>query len=131
MSLDRDWFQLAPSERRRYVQQQKELHPRHVAVICTPSRTVLQRLIGNGEPPVPVKRCLIDQEMTVAQYMMLMRKQIKLTSEQSMYLFVGHPTGQNHTLPSATATFGRLYAEHKTEDDGVLYITYALENTFG
>ena len=56
--------------------------------------------------------------------MYVIRKRIKLSSEQAIFLFV------NGTIPSTSVVLYNLYDTCKDED-GFLYITYSGENTFG
>lgn len=48
-----------------------------------------------------------------------------LPPEAGLYLFI------HDTIPSANANLGDIYDDSKDPDDGLLYISYARENTFG
>ena len=75
-------------------------------------------------PQIDKHKYLVPNTISVSQFSYIIRKRIKLSPEEAMFLFV------NKTLPSASETIERLYHQHKDED-GFLYITYASENTFG
>ncbi|XP_057291212.1 gamma-aminobutyric acid receptor-associated protein-like 2 [Hydractinia symbiolongicarpus] len=70
------------------------------------------------------RKFLVPSDLTVAQFMYIIRKRIQLPPEKAMFLFV------NKILPATSATMGSIYQEHKDED-GFLYIAYSGENTFG
>lgn len=70
------------------------------------------------------RKFLVPADLTVAQFMYIIRKRIQLPPEKAMFLFV------NRVLPATSSTIGTIYEEHKDED-GFLYIAYSGENTFG
>lgn len=70
------------------------------------------------------KKFLVPNDLSVAQFMWMLRKKIHLPSEKAIFLFVGR------MLPQSSASMGEVYAEHKDED-GFLYVAYSGENTFG
>uniref|UniRef100_A0A0X3Q9S1 Gamma-aminobutyric acid receptor-associated protein-like 2 n=1 Tax=Schistocephalus solidus TaxID=70667 RepID=A0A0X3Q9S1_SCHSO len=67
---------------------------------------------------------LVPDDITVAQFMWIIRKRIDLTSEKALFLFVGD------VMPQASVTIGQLYEDHR-DDDGFLYAHYSGENSFG
>jgi len=69
-------------------------------------------------------KILVPKELTVAQFVKVIRKRIKLTSEQSIFLFI------NDTLVVNGKMMADVYEEHKDED-GFLYVSYSAENSFG
>ncbi|XP_064610642.1 gamma-aminobutyric acid receptor-associated protein-like 2 isoform X2 [Liolophura sinensis] len=70
------------------------------------------------------RKFLVPHDISVAQFMWIIRKRIQLPSEKAIFLFVGK------VLPQSSASMGQVYEEHK-DDDGFLYIAYSGENTFG
>ncbi|OWF39625.1 gamma-aminobutyric acid receptor-associated protein-like 2 [Mizuhopecten yessoensis] len=70
------------------------------------------------------RKFLVPNDISVAQFMWIIRKRIQLPSEKAIFLFVGK------VLPQSSASMGQVYEEHKDED-GFLYIAYSGENTFG
>jgi GABA(A) receptor-associated protein len=79
----------------------------------------------NSETPLlPRNKFLVPHELTIGQFMYVIRKHLKLEPEKGLYLFVSNIIPTNSTLVS------NLYDEYKS-DDGFLYITYSIENTFG
>ena len=70
------------------------------------------------------KKYLIDQDMTLGQVMYIIRKRVKIDEKKAIFLFV-----ENVLAPNGTR-MGELYKEH-ARPDGLLYITYRAESTFG
>ena len=67
---------------------------------------------------------LVPFDLTVGQFMFVLRKRMKLPSEQAIFLFV------NGIIPSSNALVQDLYHQHR-DLNGVLYVGYSGENTFG
>mmetsp|Transcript_14027 Transcript_14027/g.51007 ORF Transcript_14027/g.51007 Transcript_14027/m.51007 type:complete len:120 (+) Transcript_14027:307-666(+) len=70
------------------------------------------------------KKYLVPADLTVASFVYVIRRRIKLSPEKAIFIFA------NNVLPPTAALMSSIYAEHKN-DDGFLYITYSGENTFG
>jgi GABA(A) receptor-associated protein len=66
----------------------------------------------------------VPADLTVGQFVYVIRKRIKLTPEKAIFVFV------NGTLPATAALMSQIYKEHK-DADGFLYVTYSGESTFG
>jgi GABA(A) receptor-associated protein len=95
----------------------------------------MEKLLGKYPDRVPVLveskvnetdalKYMVPKDRTIATMMVQLRKHIKMTPKQAIYLFV------NNTLPPNSATIGEIWEQHRNEDN-VLVITYSLENTFG
>ena len=70
------------------------------------------------------KKYLVPNEITMGQFMYVVRKRIAIAPEQAIYLFV------NGNLPTTSEQMNNIYDKYKSED-GFLYVTYSGENTFG
>ncbi|KAJ3153899.1 ubiquitin-like protein atg8 [Geranomyces variabilis] len=70
------------------------------------------------------KKYLVPCDLTIGQFVWIIRKRIKLSPEKAMFIFV------NNVLPPTASMLSQVYQEHK-DDDGFLYIVYSSENTFG
>eukprot|EP01136_Pigoraptor_vietnamica_P020801 Opistho-1_new@70193 len=70
------------------------------------------------------KKYLVPADLTVGQFVYVIRKRIKLSPEKAIFIFV------KNVLPPTSAAMATIYEEQKDED-GFLYITYSGENTFG
>ena len=66
----------------------------------------------------------MPSDLTVGQFVYVIRKRIKLTAEKAIFIFI------NGVFPPPAALMSTLYEERKDED-GFLYIMYSGENTFG
>jgi len=75
-------------------------------------------------PDIPKHKYLVPTDLTVGNFIYMIRKQLKLTPEKALYVFIGH------TLPMSSLTMGEVYNMHKSED-GSLRMFYTSENTFG
>ena len=71
------------------------------------------------------QKYLVPNDLTVGQFIYVIRKRIKLTPEKAIFIFVG-----DNVLPANTSLMSTIYDYYKHED-GFLYITYSGENTFG
>jgi GABA(A) receptor-associated protein len=79
-------------------------------------------------PEIKQNRYMVPKEITVAQFMFTIRKQMKaLKPEQSICLFIY----EKNVLPVATQTMGDVYHQHRDAEDNFLYMTYSVENCFG
>ncbi len=76
-------------------------------------------------PPIDKHKYMTPSDLTIGQLIFVIRKRVSLRPDQSMFVFI-----DNNTLLPPTTTVGDAYSNHKDED-GFLYIKYALENAFG
>jgi GABA(A) receptor-associated protein len=67
---------------------------------------------------------LVPEDLTVGNFLTVIRKRIQLTPEQALFVFV------NNILPCSSHTMGSVFNEYK-DKDGFLYFVYTEENTFG
>lgn len=79
---------------------------------------------ANDIPDLPKHKFLAPSNLSVGQFLWVIRKQIKLPPEKALFVFV------DNTLPTSTTLLSELYANHKSQD-GALRMTYTSENTFG
>ncbi|PWA87007.1 autophagy-related protein 8f [Artemisia annua] len=75
-------------------------------------------------PNIDKKKYLVPADLTVGQFVYVIRKRIKLSAEKAIFIFV------ENVLPPTGAIMSTIYDEKK-DDDGFLYVTYSGENTFG
>ncbi len=78
----------------------------------------------NSLPVVDKKKFLVPNDLTVGQFVYVIRKRIKLEPEKAIFLMI------DNKLPQTSMLISELYAQHKHEDN-FLYIDYSSENTFG
>ena len=101
-------------------------HPNKIPVIVerAPQSSSSRRNPATMLPDIDKNKYLVPGDLTVVQFMHLIRKRIKLANDQALFIYV------NGTLPASSTMFSSLYAEHKDED-GFLYVVYAGESSFG
>lgn len=89
-----------------------------IPVICerTPSNNTLENIDKN--------KFLVPHDLTVAQFITIVRNRLKLTPSHAIFLIIGD------IIPAPMSTISDLYYHHK-DQDGFLYIQYSTENTFG
>ncbi|KAG0337033.1 ubiquitin-like protein atg8 [Podila humilis] len=95
----------------------RQKYPDRIPVIC-------EKVEKSDIQTIDKKKYLVPMDLTVGQFVYVIRKRIHLTSEKAIFIFV------NEALPPTAALMSSVYDEHK-DQDGFLYITYSGENTFG
>ena len=95
-----------------------EKYPNRIPVIVTKDpKSKLEDMDKN--------KFLTPNELTLGQFLFLIRKRIKLDASVSLFIFV------NETILAPTShTMQTLYDSYKDED-GFLYLMYCSENVFG
>ena len=104
-------------ERQQETTRIREKYPDRIPIIIekSPNSTV---------PDISKNKYLVPKEITVGQFIYIIRKRIKLSQEKAIFLFL------NEQIPATSAVLADLYEEHKDEDD-FIYFSYAGEATFG
>mmetsp|Transcript_13084 Transcript_13084/g.39615 ORF Transcript_13084/g.39615 Transcript_13084/m.39615 type:complete len:116 (+) Transcript_13084:146-493(+) len=85
---------------------------------------VVEKAQKSDIPDIDKKKYLVPADLTVGQFVYVIRKRIKVSPEKAIFMFV------KNVLPPTAALMTDIYEDHKDED-GFLYITYSGENTFG
>ncbi|MFT7813975.1 gamma-aminobutyric acid receptor-associated protein-like 2 [Arapaima gigas] len=85
---------------------------------------IVEKVSGSQIVDIDKRKYLVPSDITVAQFMWIIRKRIQLPSEKAIFLFV------DKTVPQSSLTMGQLY-EKERDEDGFLYVAYSGENTFG
>lgn len=75
-------------------------------------------------PLIDQSKYLVPSSMTFGQFVLIIRRRIKLAPNQAIFLYV------NNVLPPATVTLGQLYQEHK-DSTGFISCLYSNESTYG
>lgn len=86
---------------------------------------VVERSDACNLPEIDKQKYLLQKDVTVGQFMFLIRKQIKINENESIFLLIN-----NNTVPSTGSTMEEIYAKH-ADKDGFLYITYSAQQAFG
>ena len=95
----------------------REKYPDRIPVI-------VEKAAGSDIAEIDKKKYLVPSDLTVGQFVYVIRKRIKLSPEKAIFVFV------NNVLPPTAAVMYAVYEEQR-DADGFLYITYSGENTFG
>ncbi|KAI4374784.1 hypothetical protein MLD38_012736 [Melastoma candidum] len=95
----------------------REKYPDRIPVI-------VEKADRSDIPDIDKKKYLVPADLTIGQFVYVVRKRIKLSAEKAIFIFV------KNILPPTAAMMSAMYEEHKDED-GFLYMTYSGENTFG
>lgn len=75
-------------------------------------------------PKIDKTKFLVPGELTIGQFIYVIRKRIQLAPEKAIFIFVAG------TIPPSSSLMSTIY-ESQQDEDGFLYITYSGENTFG
>lgn len=76
-------------------------------------------------PDIDRKKYLVPDDLSIANFMYVIRKRLKLSPDKSIYLFVN-----DLVMPATSQLLSLMYSEN-CDEDGFLYIKYAGESTFG
>jgi GABA(A) receptor-associated protein len=93
-------------------------HPERVPVIVCKYKGDI------GIPEIDKQKYLVPKEMTIGQFIYVIRKRIKLEPDQALFVLV------NNSLQPTIKLMDDIYTSGKDED-GFLYVIYSSENTFG
>jgi len=66
---------------------------------------------------------LVPFDFTIGQFMFVVRRRMKLAPEKAIFLFI------NNKLYNSSQLISNIYDNNN--ENGVLYVTYTSENTFG
>jgi len=81
----------------------REKYPDRIPVIC-------EKEPRSDIPPVDKRKYLIPMDLTVGQFVYVIRKRISVPPEKAIFIFV------NSTLPPTAALMSTVYEQHKDED---------------
>jgi GABA(A) receptor-associated protein len=90
-----------------------------IPIICEKSK-----FASNDAPDIDKKKYLVPRDLTMGQFLYVVRKRLKLPAEKALFLFV------NGSIPSTSQSISEVYEMHK-DKDLFLYTTYSQENVFG
>ena len=95
------------------------IYPDRLPIICERSENA-----SSDCPFIDKKKYLIPRDLTISQFIYVIRNRFCLPPEKALYLFI------SGTIPASSNYIDSIYDCYKDED-GFLYILYAFENTFG
>jgi GABA(A) receptor-associated protein len=91
-------------------------YPDKVPIICENYDKTL--------PNLDRKKYLVPRDITLAEFMYIIRKRMKLDQSQGIFIFV------NEKMLPTSYTINMIY-ETESDQDGFLYITVGGESVFG
>lgn len=94
-----------------------EKYPGKIPIICEKHRNYERKTLEKS-------KYIVCGDITLGQFLMLIRQQINIKKEEAIFLFVN-----NNFLPS-NQKLSEIYSTHK-DIDNFLYMSYSHENTFG
>ncbi len=93
-------------------------YPERIPIIC-------ERASRNADVPLIQKhKFLAPANMTIGQFIYVIRRSLSLSPEKALFLFV------SNTLPTTQTLVRELYGDF-ADEDGFLYIKYSGESVFG
>lgn len=95
----------------------REKYPDRVPVMVS-------RAKGSSLNDIDKKKYLVPLDMTVGQFISLIRQRIKISPDKAIFIFI------NNILPPTSALMINIYNEMK-HGDGFLYVCYNGESVFG
>ena len=110
--------------RRRLTPEQRRSEKERITHHCTDRVPVIVEVGSRETPQSDREKFLVPCDLTAAQFIFVLRKRIRLTPRDALFLLV------DNAVPKATTTMKELYDRH-AEEDGFLYVTYTTESTFG
>jgi GABA(A) receptor-associated protein len=86
---------------------------------------ILEKYHGStNAPDIDKNKYLVPKDATVGTFVHVIRKRLKMSDRQALFLFC------SSTIPPVYELMSQVYEQHK-DDDGFLYMSYTTENTFG
>mmetsp|Transcript_23858 Transcript_23858/g.27046 ORF Transcript_23858/g.27046 Transcript_23858/m.27046 type:complete len:122 (+) Transcript_23858:127-492(+) len=96
----------------------KSKYPDRIPVIC-------EKAPRSTLPDIDKKKYLVPNDLSVSQFMYIIRKRIKLPKEKSLMIFVN-----GNELIKGETLMNDAYQKYRDED-GFLYVVYADLNVLG
>jgi len=85
---------------------------------------IVKKVANSDIPDIDKHKYLVPEDITIGQFMFILRKRLALSSEKAIFLFI------NNQIPIMSDIMINVFNKHKN-NDGFLYMDYAGENTFG
>ena len=96
----------------------KQKYPERIPVIIEPNWESKKLKV------IDKSKYLVENDLTVAQLLFVIRKRVELEPQEAIYLFF------NNKFYPTSELIKNIYNTEKDED-GFLYVKYIMENTFG
>jgi len=92
-------------------------HPERIPIICCKN-------LKCNMPELDKHKYLVPRDLSLGQFIYIIRMRLKLDKEKGLYLFV------NGFIPANNELISNIYEKYK-DNDGFLYVIYSGENSFG
>lgn len=102
-----------------YVMKLAQKYPDKIPIIFFPS---------NNAPELDKRKFLIPRDLLVLQINSIIRQKISLEPHQALFVYFG--ADKKPELPNPNSIISEVYEKYK-DKNGILYVTYSLENSFG
>jgi GABA(A) receptor-associated protein len=86
---------------------------------------VSRNLNSKNTPEIDKCKFLVPVDLTMGQFLYVIRKRLKLNSEKALFMFI------DNTVICNTELIHKVYSESYNKEDHFLYVVYSCENTFG
>ena len=86
---------------------------------------VIVERAGRDSPALDKEKFLVPNDLTASQFLYVLRRRLKMKSEQALFLLC------NNRAVTGNTTLRHTRDTSIPSEDGFLYITYSLENAFG
>ena len=93
-------------------------YPSRIPVICEKSYQ------DNSVPDIDRHKYLVPNNLTIGQFIYIIRSRLKLSSGKALYFIV------KDSIPPTSELIGNVYLKYH-DVDRFLYLRYTSENTFG
>lgn len=105
------------AQRHAEAQRIREKFPGRVPVI-------VEKAPRSDVPMIDKKKFLVPSDLTIGQFIFVVRKRLSLPPEKALFLFC------ENSLPTTGTLMREIYATYAS-NDGFLYCTYSGESSFG
>lgn len=119
MSKDKFKQRISLEERKKEASRILEKYPDRIPMIIERSNAC------KNIDEIDRQKYLVPCDLTMGQFMFVIRKRIKLDSSQGLYFYVNR-----NNMVTSSEIISNVYHNHK-DKDGFLYVEYAGESTFG
>jgi GABA(A) receptor-associated protein len=86
---------------------------------------IVERAPSSDVPLLDKFQFLVPSDLTMGQFGYVIRRRLSLPPEKAVFLFC------NNSIAPTSAVMSAVYEKYKDKEDGLLYVIYAGENTFG
>jgi len=85
---------------------------------------IVEKAQQSDIPDIDKHKFLVPKDLTVSQFIYVIRKRVKIKAEEAIFLFI------NNSLPASSELMSTVYENNKDEDQ-FLYTKFSGESTFG